>query len=175
MVGFRKISGAGRGLLVLGSALLLTSLFGSILVPSLPGSTWFTISGTRRELAAGSYSGIQITQLLNTIANGPYAWIGFAWLLVCAAAAIAISGIGERTRNFGTSGIVVLLLYAAILFVAAYQYNQQAPGGDAAVSIGYGFVLAVIACALIEAGARLRSAVPARRRVPAVGVGQERP
>jgi hypothetical protein len=118
MVGL-KISGTGRGLLVLGAALLLTSLLGSVLFPSLPLSAWFTISGTRSELPAGSYTGIQATQLLNTLANGPYAWIAFGWLLVCAAAAIAISGIGERTRNFGTSGILVLLLYAGILFLAA--------------------------------------------------------
>ena len=174
MVGFRRISGAGRGLLVLGAALLLMSLFGSVLLPSLPLSGWFTISGTRAELPAGPYTAIHATQLLNNLANGPYAWIAFGWLLVCAAAALAISGIGERTRNFGTSGILVLLLYAAILFVAAYQYNQAAPGGDAAISIGYGFVVAVIACILIEAGARLPSTVPSRRRVTAAGTGQEK-
>jgi hypothetical protein len=172
MVGW-KISGAGRGLLVLGAALLLTSLVGSVFFPSLPFSAWFTISGNRFELPAGSYTGIQATQLLNTLANGPYAWIAFGWLLVCAAAALAVSGIRERTRNFGTSGILVLLLYAGILFLAAYRYNQQAPAGEATVSIGYGFIVAVVACIFIEAGARLPSAVPTRR-IAAVGTEQEK-
>jgi hypothetical protein len=109
------------------------------------------------------------------LANGPYAWIAFGWLILCAAAAIAIGGSGERTRNFGTSGILVLLLYAGLLYLAAYQYNQQAAGGNAVISVGYGFVVAVVACILIEAGARLPSAVPIRRHVPAVGSGQEKP
>src|SRR5438552_17707708 len=80
-------------------------------------------------------------------------------------AGIAIAGIGERTRHFGTAGILVLLIYAAVLYLAAYQYNQQAAGSNAAITIGYGFVLAVIACALIEAGARSRRPVPLRARV----------
>src|SRR5207302_917249 len=96
MVVMRRISGAGRGLLVLGAALLLVSLF----------------------------------------------------------------------------GVLILLLYAGLLYVAAYQFNQQAPGGDAAISIGYGFLTAMAACVLIEAGARLPSAVPVRPRVPAVSSGR---
>jgi hypothetical protein len=175
MVGMRRISGAGRGLLAFGAALLLVSLVGNLFFPSVTYFTWFTISGNQPELPAGSYTVIQATDLLNKLGNGPYMWIAFGWLLVCATAAIAIAGIGQKTRHFGTSGILALLLYAALLFVGAYQYNRQAPGGDAAISIGYGFVVAVVACILIEAGARLPSAVPIRRHVPAVGSDQEKP
>ena len=175
MVVMRRISGAGRGLLVLGAALLLVSLFGSLVLPSTFPSTyvtWFTLSGNQPQLPAGSYTGIQVTELLNTLVSGPYLWIAFGSLLVSAAAAIAIGGIGERTRHFGTFGVLILLLYAGLLYVAAYQFNQQAPGGDAAISIGYGFLTAMAACVLIEAGARLPSAVPVRPRVPAVSSGR---
>src|SRR5467141_215062 len=168
MLGSRRLSGLGRGLLAVGAGGLLVSLFGNLFFPSVSYFSWFTISGTRPELPAGSYTAIQATDLLNALANGPYMWIAFGWLLACAGAAIAIAGIGQKTRNFGLSGILVLLLYAALLFVGAYQYNQLAPGGDAAISIGYGLVAAVASCAVIEAGARLPSAVPTRARVPAV-------
>src|SRR5881396_1014108 len=120
MVGMRRISGAGRGLLVLGAALLLVSLFGNALFPASTYFNWFTISGSRPELPAGTYTGIHATELLNTLANGPYMWVAFGWLLVCVTAAIAIAGIGQRTRHFGTLGILVVLLYAALLFVVAY-------------------------------------------------------
>ena len=166
MVGARRLSGAGRGLLVLGAALLLVNFFGIALLPSLPSLPWFAVSGNRPELPVGSYNALQTTQLVNQLANGPYAWLAFGLLLVVAMAGIAIAGIGERTRHFGTAGILVLLIYAAVLYLAAYQYNQQAAGSNAAITIGYGFVLAVIACALIEAGARWPSPVPMRARVP---------
>ncbi len=173
MVVMRRISGAGRGLLVLGAALLLVSLFGNLVFPSMMTYfTWFTLSGNQPALPAGPYTGVQATDLLNTLVSGPYLWIAFGSLLVCVAAAIAIGGIGERTRHFGTFGVLVLLLYAGLLYVAAYQYNQQAPGGDAAIAIGYGFLTAMAACVLIEAGARLTSAVPVRSRVPTVGAGR---
>jgi len=171
MIGVKRISGAGRGLLALGAALLLVSLFGSLVFPSTY-FTWFTISGSRPELPAGPYTGIQTTGLLNTLVSGPYLWIAFGMLLVCVAAAIAIAGIGERTRHFGTFGILLLLLYAGLLYVAANQYNQQSPGGNAAISIGYGFVATVAACVLIEAGARLPKAVSIRPRAPAVESGR---
>src|SRR5256884_3018256 len=175
MVVMRRISGAGRGLLVLGAALLLVSLFGNLVFPSMMTYfTWFTLSGNQPALPAGPYTGVQATDLLNTLVSGPYLWIAFGSLLVCVAAAIAIAGFGERTRHFGTFGIIVLLLYAALLYIAAYQYNQQAPAGEAAISIGYGLILAVVACVLIEAGARLPSAVPTRPRVPAVAAGPEK-
>src|SRR2546427_256230 len=126
MVVMRRISGAGRGLLVLGAALLLVSLFGNLVFPSTY-VTWFTLSGNQPQLPAGAYTGIQVTELLNTLVSGPYLWIAFGSLLVSAAAAIAIGGIGERTRHFGTFGVLVLLLYAGLLYVAADQYNPQAP------------------------------------------------
>jgi hypothetical protein len=174
MIGVRRISGAGRGLLVVGAGLLLLSLFGALFFPSMGVFNWFTISGNRPELLAGSYTGIQVTELLNTLANGPYLWIAFAWLLVCAGTAIAIAGIGQKTPHFGTTGVVVLLLYAALLFLVAYKYNQQSPSTTAAISIGYGFVMSVAAAILIEAGARLPAPVPTRARVPAAGAGQEK-
>ena len=153
-------------MLVLGAALLLVNFFGIALLPSLPSLPWFAVSGNRPELPVGSYNALQTTQLVNQLVNGPYAWLAFGLLLVVAMAGIAIAGIGERTRHFGTAGILVLLIYAAVLYLAAYQYNQQAAGSNAAITIGYGFVLAVIACALIEAGARWPSPVPMRARVP---------
>src|SRR5207244_11393007 len=122
MVVMRRISGAGRGLLVLGAALLLVSLFGSLVLPSTFPSTyvaWFTLSGNQPQLPAGAYTGIQVTELLNTLVSGPYLWIAFGCLLVSAAAAIAIGGIGQRTRHFGTFGVPILLLYAGRLSVAA--------------------------------------------------------
>jgi len=171
MVVMRRISGAGRGLLVLGAALLLVSLFGNLVFPSTYVA-WFTLSGNQPQLPAGAYTGIQVTELLNTLVSGPYLWIAFGCLLVSAAAAIAIGGIGERTRHFGTFGVLILLLYAGLLYVAAYQYNQPAPGGNAAIAIGYGFLTAMAACVLIEVGARLPSAVPVRSRVTTVTSGR---
>src|SRR2546423_1303 len=134
--------------------------------------TWFTLSGNQPALPAGSYTGIQATDLLNTLVSGPYLWIAFGSLLVCVAAAIAIAGFGERTRHFGTFGIIVLLLYAALLYIAAYQYNQQAPAGDGAISIGYGLIVAVVACVLIEAGARLPGGGAPRPPLPPLGAGR---
>ena len=88
MVVMRRISGAGRGLLVLGAALLLVSLFGNLVFPSTYVA-WFTLSGNQPQLPAGAYTGIQVTELLNTLVSGPYLWIAFGSLLVSAAAAIA--------------------------------------------------------------------------------------
>src|SRR2546430_5879978 len=99
--------------------------------------------GEPTRAARGIVHRHQATELLNTLVSGPYLWIAFGSILVCVAAAIAIAGIGERTRHFGTFGIIVLLLYAALLYIAAYQYNQQAAAGDAAISIGYGLIVAV--------------------------------
>src|SRR5438034_10915609 len=130
MVVMRRISGAGRGLLVLGAALLLVSLFGSLVLPSTFPSTyvtWFTLSGNQPQLPAGSYTGIQVTELMNTLVSGPYLWISFGSLLVSAAAAIAIGGFGERTRRVRTFGVLILLLYAGLLSVCAYLFNQHAP------------------------------------------------
>src|SRR2546427_18981 len=135
----RRNSRAGRALLVLGAALLLVSLFGNLVFPSTY-VTWFTLSGNQPQLPAGAYTGIQVTELLNTLVSGPSLWIAFGCLLVSAAAAIAIGGIGERTRPFGTFGVLVLLLYAGLLYVAADQYNQHAPAGKATVAIGDRFL-----------------------------------
>src|SRR5437016_6148981 len=72
MVVMRRISGAGRGLLVLGAALLLVSLFGNLVFPSTYVA-WFTLSGNQPQLPAGAYTGIQVTELLNTLVSGPFA------------------------------------------------------------------------------------------------------
>src|SRR3989304_6132007 len=79
MGGAVRVSPAGRVLLVVGAVLLLLRLF---LVP------WFTVTGARAELPAGTYAGVGTTELLNDLAKGPWAWIAFAWFLV--------SGIGPR-------------------------------------------------------------------------------
>jgi len=68
--------------------LLLYSLF-------LP---WFTVTGTRPELQAGTYTGVQTTELLNSLAKGPWGWIAFGWLLVCSIVAIAVAAVGRRIR-----------------------------------------------------------------------------
>ena len=163
MVGVKKISAAARGLLVIGAIVLLISLF---LVP------WFTVAGSRPELPAGSYDGVGSTELLNSLAKGPYAWIALAWLFVSAIVAIAVAAMRRRTHNFGTSGILVLILYAILLFVAANLVNQQASGANASISFGYGFVAAVAGSALIEAGSRLPSPVPMKPAIPASEAGQ---
>ncbi len=100
MVVMRRISGAGRGLLVLGAALLLVSLFGNLVFPSTYVA-WFTLSGNQPQLPAGAYTGIQVTELLNTLVSGPYLWIAFGCLLVSAAfltamAACVLIEVGAR-------------------------------------------------------------------------------
>jgi hypothetical protein len=167
MAGVRPLSGAGRGLLVVGAAVLLASML-------LPQLTWFTLSGGGAELPLGTFTAYESTQTLQALAKEPYAWIGFAswigfaWMFVSATAAIAIAGIGERTRRFGISGIVILLVYAGLLYFTAYQLSLPLSGENAAVSIGYGFVAAVVACVLIEIGSRWPSRVPMRAEAEAV-------
>lgn len=169
-------SGGGRALLVTGSAVLLASL----LLP-LPPLTWFTLSGATRELPVGTYTGVQITGLLASLVEGPFAligvlaWAGLALLFVSATAAIAVAGMARGTRHIGTLGLLILLLYAGVLYLTAYRLNLPLIGSDAAVSIGYGFVAAVLGCALIEAGGRLPRAVPMRRPVPSASYRRESP
>jgi hypothetical protein len=159
-----RVSPVARVLLVLGAAVLLYSLF-------LP---WFTVTGTRPELPAGTYTGVGSTELLNSLAKGPWAWIGFGWLLVCSIVAIAVAAVGRRTHNFGTSGILVLVLYAILLLVAANLVNQQAGGSNAGISFAYGFVGAIAGSALIEAGSRFPRPARAKVGVPAGAAGKER-
>lgn len=165
MANITKVSPAARVLLVAGAAVLLFSLF------YLP---WFTIEGARAELPEGTYNGVQSTELLNALAQGPWGWIAFGWLLVCAIVAITVAGLGRRTHNFGTSGILVLILYWILLFVAANLVNQQAAATNATINFGYGFVAAVAGSALIEVGGRLPKRVPTKPGVPAGEVGRDR-
>ncbi|HYY47725.1 MAG TPA: hypothetical protein VFA17_03485 [Thermoplasmata archaeon] len=174
MAGVRGVSGAGRGLLVVGAAALLASL----LVPSL---TWFTVSGTKTELPAGTYTGIQTAQLLSGLAPAPYtlfgylAWAAYALLFVAVTAALAVAGMGRRTRNVGTASILLLLLEGALLYVTAYGLSLPASGAPAVLSVGYGFVAAVAGAALIEAGGRIPGRVPMAVGMPATTMNQENP
>src|SRR2546422_8494343 len=157
MAGMRAISAGGRALLVAGAAVLLGSLF------VLP---WFAVSGTRTDLAAGTYGGMGSTDLVNSLLGGPWGWIAFLWLVVAAFLAIGIAAAGRKTRRIGTSGIVVLLLYVVLLVVAPPYLNPQASSGTVSASFGYGFVAGVLGSALIEAGARLPRPRRARLGVP---------
>lgn len=159
-----RVSPVARVLLVVGAALLLYSLF-------LP---WFTVTGSRPELPAGDYTGVGSTELLNLLAKGPWAWIAFGWLLVCSVVAMAVAALGRRTHNFGTSGILVLVLYAILLLVAANLVNQQAAGSNAGISFMYGFVAAIAGSALIEAGSRFPRPARAKVGIPAEVAGKER-
>jgi len=165
MAGAVRVSPAARVLLVVGAVVLLLSLF---LVP------WFTVTGSRAELPAGTYTGVGTTELLNGLAKGPWAWIAFAWFIVSAIAAIAVAAVGRRTHNLGTSGILVLVLYAILLLVAANLVNQQASGANAGIGFEYGFVAAVVGSALIEAGSRFPVPAPMKPGVPAEEVGRDR-
>ena len=164
MAGMRAISAGGRALVVAGAALLLGSLF------VLP---WFAVSGTRPDLPAGTYGGMGSTDLVNTLLSGPWGWIAFLWLVVSAFLAIGIAVVGRKTRRIGTSGIVVLLLYAVLLVVAPPYLNPQASSAAVSVSFGYGFVAGVLGSALIEAGARWPRAVRARYEAPTTAEWEE--
>lgn len=135
---------------------------------------WFTITGSRADLPAGTYTGVQSTELLNTLAGGPWAWIALGWLLVCSIVAIAVAAVGRRTHNFGTSGILVLVLYAILLLVAANLVNQQAAGSNAGISFSYGFVAAIAGGALIEAGSRFPRPARAKAGALAGAAGKDR-
>lgn len=167
MAGVGAVSGGGRALLVLGAAVLLASL----VVPLL---TWFTVSGDSSRFPGGTYTSFQSAGLLTSLVEGPWApigllsYVGFGLLLVCATAGLAAAGMGRRTRNVGSLGIVISLLFAGLLYLTAYRMNLPLTGSDAAISIGYGFVAAVAGSALLEAGGRWPRAVPTRRPLPTV-------
>lgn len=174
MAGVGVVSGGGRTLLVVGAAVLLVSLLFTPL-------TWFTFSGVSPDLPAGSYTSFQITQLLTSLVEGPWAPVGllsfgmFGLLLASATGAIAAAGMGRRTRNVGSLGIVISLLYAGLLYLTAYQQNLTLFGEGTAISIGYGFVAAVAGSALIEAGGRWPRAVPMRGPLPSVDYRKDYP
>ncbi|MGQ0797986.1 MAG: hypothetical protein ACT4OI_09035, partial [Methanobacteriota archaeon] len=106
--------------------------------------------------------------------QGPWAWAAFGWLGVCVIAAFAAAIVGRRVTSFGTSGILVLVLYAILLFVAANLVNQGASAGLAEVSFAFGFFGAIVGSALIEAGSRVARPAPEpeRKPVPAAGSGE---
>src|SRR2546422_7286803 len=164
MAGMKAISAGGRALLVAGAAVLLGSLF------VLP---WFAVSGTRTDLAAGTYGGMGSTELVNSLLSGPWGWIAFLWLVVVAFLAIGIAAVGRKTRRIGTSGIVVLLLYVLLLVVAPPYLNPQASSGTVSVSFGFGFVAGVLGSALIEAGGRLPRPIHGQDEVPTTADWEE--
>lgn len=161
----RRLFPAGRALLAIGAVLLLFSLF----------QPWFRLSGAQERLPAGEYTGVGMTTLLNGLAQGPWAWAAFGWLGVCVIAAFAGAIVGRRVASFGTSGILVLVLYAILIFVAANLVNQGASSGLAEVSFVFGFFGAIVGSALIEAGSRVArpAAVPERKPVPATGAAEK--
>ncbi len=160
----KRVVPAGRVLLAVGGALLLIGLF-------LP---WFDLGGNAAQLPAGAYTGVTTTTLLNDLAKGPYAWIAFAWLLVCAIVAFAAAALGRKVANFGVSGVLVLVLYAILLFVAQNLVNQQTASASAAVSFTYGFIVAILGSAFIEAGMRMSVRPPAPAGTGPVAVPPER-
>ncbi|HYM41071.1 MAG TPA: hypothetical protein VEY12_13160 [Thermoplasmata archaeon] len=152
----KRVLPAGRILLAVGGVLLLVALF-------LP---WFGIGGNQSQLPAKDYNGIDLTTLLNNLAKGPYAWLAFAWLLIVAFLAFVAAGIARKIANFGTSGVLVLILYAILLIVAQNLVNQNATSGNATVALEYGFIVAIIGAACIEAGMRLFKAPAAPQEQP---------
>jgi hypothetical protein len=168
------VSGGGRALLVLGAAVLLASM-----VLPLPLLAWFTVSGDSPEFPEGSYTSFQSAVLLNSLGEGPWApigllsYAGFGALLICATAGLAAAGMGRRTRNVGTLGIAISLLFAGLLYLTAYRLNLPLTGPEAAISIGYGFVAAIAGGALLEAGGRWPRAVAMRRPLPSVEYRKE--
>jgi len=123
----------GRVVLLVGAVLLIVSLF-------LP---WFVIGGSQQRLPAGTYDGVGITNVLNTLAQGPYAWAALAWLILVVVFGVTSAFVGRKFSMFGTSGILVLALYAILIFVSANLINQGVTSGAATVGFAYGFFLAI--------------------------------
>src|SRR5438132_3401661 len=157
MAGMTRTSAGGRALVVVGALMLFGSLF---------FFTWFVVSGTRPDLPSGRYNGIGSTGLLNTLLGGPWGWIAFVWLVVSAFLGLGVAALGRKTRRLGTAGMVVLLLYALFLVVVPTYLNPQGSTGTVSVSFAYGFVVAVLGSALVEAGARLPRAAFASYQAP---------
>ena len=153
----KRVVPAGRVLLAVGGVVLLVALF-------LP---WFDLAGNAASLPAGEYTGVTTTTLLNDLAKGPYAWIALAWLLICSVVAFAAAALGRKVANFGVSGVLVLVLYAVLVLVAQNLVNQQTPAAAAGVSFAYGFVVAILGSALIEAGMRMTARKPTPAAAPA--------
>lgn len=152
----KRVLPAGRVLLAVGGVMLLVGLF-------LP---WLGITGNQAQLPTKDYSGIDATSLLNDLAKGPYAWIAFAWLLIVAFLAFAAAGLARKVANFGTSGVLVLILYAVLVVVAVNLVNQNNTSGSAGIFFEYGFFVALIGAACIEAGMRLFKARPTAQEQP---------
>jgi|GEM_PF-3101746 len=156
----------GRVLLLVGAVLLIISLF-------LP---WFLIGGPRTDVRAGTYDGVGLTNLLNDLAKGPYAWAAFIWLILVVIFAVISAFVGRKFAMFGTSGILVLVLYAILIFVAANLASSNDPsGGTATVAFAYGFFLGILGSALIEAGARLKKPAAAPIRAEPASATTDQP
>ena len=153
----KRIFPVGRIVLIVGAGVLLLGVF-------LP---WFHLGGTNPQLPAGDYTGVGLTNLLNDLAKGPYAWAAFAWLVVVVVLAVVAALMGRKFSNFGTSGVLVLVLYAILIYVAANLSNQSSSSGSGDVSFAYGFFPAIIGAALIETETRMAKPKPMAEAPPA--------
>ncbi|TLZ44354.1 MAG: hypothetical protein E6K19_04715 [Methanobacteriota archaeon] len=106
---------------------------------------------------------------------GYAAWAAFGLLLVAVTAAIAVAGMGRRTRFVGAGALLLLLIEGVVLYLKAYGLGLPPSDTPAVLSVGYGFVAAVVGSALIEAGGRLPSRVPTMMPAPAATFERENP
>ncbi len=146
----------GRVLLLVGSVLLLVSYF-------LP---WFTVPSPILGIgdqylgtSTRTYYGLDgiATLPLAFFGGGLSALLASVWLFLVVVFGVA-SAIGVRRFSwFGISGILLLALAAIQMFVAAKYGGITITSGTPSVGFAYGFILAVIGSASIEAGARLKT------------------
>jgi hypothetical protein len=148
-------------LLLVGSVLLLASFF-------LP---WFTVSSVSsepnglRNLPSGQYGVPEVLAFAPlafsysgtfTFFEGAFvANLAYVWLITVAVIGVTSTLVVRKFAWFGVSGTAVLALFAISMFVLASQLGPAF--GNPSVDFAYGFGLAVIGSALIEAGARLKT------------------
>lgn len=147
----KRLFPTGRLLLAVGGAMLLV---GVLVLP------WFSIGGQQADFPPGDYDAYKTSDRLNVLSDGPWAWLAYAYLFVVVILAFLFAGLGRKISNFGTSGILVLLLYAILVYVAIDLINRNATGGLATFGIAYGFVVAFVGTILIEVGSRLTKVAP---------------
>ena len=151
----RRTSPVGRALLAVGAVSLAASVF-------LP---WFSISGDSSEIPPSDYTGVTATDLLNRLAQGPWTWAAFGWLIVVVVIAFVSAGSGRTFANLGTSGILILVLYFILVAVSINLTNQAGTSGSASIELAYGFLVALTGSALIEVGTRIPKPKP-KHEVP---------
>jgi len=155
----KRLFPTGRLLLAVGGGLLLV---GVLLLP------WFSVGGQQADFPPDDYDAYAVSDRLNVLSDGPWAWIAYAYLFVVVILAFLFAGLGRKISNFGTSGILVLILYAILVYVAIDLINRSATAGALATfGIAYGFVLAFVGTILIEVGSRLTKVVAPAVPTPA--------